>query len=210
MKLFCASPVFFWVLCWGSQMVSWSAFPGFDSWLAADYRNLTCRSTFIDDYAYSLPLLEGGFHFYFCSCLISLKRILKSDFHGLKCGAITGRDIDCFRQHPVEACHDRIVVSSLCCGRINPCSNPGHGRHSDKCFFEAYLQYCLWKRCTVVYLFRIIYFFLICFTGFIVLLCCSLPIYSWNDVLFFQPSGSSLKVWELDSPIFLYFSSLML
>ena len=158
--------------------------PGFWLMIGCWYRNLTCRSTFIDDYAYSLPLLEGGFHFYFCSCLISLKIILKSDFHGLKCGAITGRDIDYFRQHPVYACRDSIVVSTLCCGRSNPGSNPGHGRHSDKCVFEAYLQYCLWKRCTVVHLFRIIYFFLICFTGFIVLLCCSLPIYSWNDVYF--------------------------
>ena len=143
--------------------------PGFDSWLAADDRNLTWRSTFFDDYAYSLPLLEGGFHFYFLFMFDISENNFEIRLHGLKCGAITGRDIDCFRQHPVDACHDRIVVSSLCCGRSNPGSNPGHGGHSDKCFFEAYLQYCLWKRCTVVHLFRIIYFILICFTGFIVL-----------------------------------------
>ena len=149
-------------------MVSWSAFPVLThDWLLISEFNLS-------EYIHWWLCLFIAFAWRrFSFLLLFMFDISENNFeirlHGLKCGAITGRDIDCFRQHPVDACRDRIVVSTLSCGCNNPGSNPGNDRHSDKCFFEAYLQYCLWKRCTVVHVLRMTYFFLICFTGFIFL-----------------------------------------
>ena len=38
-------------------------------------------------------------------------------------------------QTKTVTCRDRIVVSTLRCGRSNPGSNPGHGKPRQKCGF---------------------------------------------------------------------------